>query len=102
MAIESMNGNNERIGTRVPVKEIGTDGYFIYHKELWVSLGNLRPGSHMITAGKVAVKGNGREGVILHTDFQEDMSVKPYYGTSGNWFDIDAPFKVKSRLNKYK
>ena len=102
MTIESMNETNERIGTHVPVKEIETDKCFIYHKELWISLGNLCPGSHMITAGKVACQRNGREGVILYTDFQEDMSVKPYYGTSDYWFDIDAPFKVKSRLNKYK
>ena len=94
--------DNERTGTHVPVKEIEKDGYFVYHRELWISLGNLCPGSHMITAGKVAYKGFGSEGVILYTDFQEDMSVKPYHGTSGDWFDIDAPFKVKSRLNKYK
>lgn len=92
----------KRIGAHVPVKEIEKDGYFVYHKELWISLGNLCPGSHMITAGKVAYRKNGREGVILYTDFQEDMMVKPYCGTSDDWFNIDAPFKVKSNLNKYK
>ena len=84
----------------IPIKEIGKDNYCIHHKELWVSLGNLCPGSHMITVGKVAYKNNG-EGVILYTDFQEDMLVKPYSGTKEKWFEEDAPFKVKSKLKKY-
>ena len=87
---------------KVQVKEIAKGEYFVYRKELWLSLGNLVEGSHSITAGKVAENADPAERVLAYADFRDELLVYRYSGTKADWFISDAPRKVKDFIDKYK
>jgi hypothetical protein len=87
---------------KVQVKEIAKGEYFVYRKELWVSLGNLVEGSHSITAGKVAENADPTEHVLAYADFRDELLVYRYTADRWDWFISDAPQKVKDFIDKYK
>lgn len=97
-----MTGNSEllsellkgkRIRQRIVITGLTKHDLFLYRKQVWRSLGKLRPESHSVTAQRVAVNQYGCEVCLQNADFTEHLLVEPYKG--------DVP-SIKQGVERYE
>lgn len=68
------------MATKVEIKDISTDGLFLYRNKVWRSLGKLAKTSLSMTAQRVLKNIKGTEVCMENADFAEHLLVEPYEG----------------------